>query len=93
MTVFNPSYLVKSRHGIWYFQMQIPLKIRKNNHRTLIRRSLRTRDRDVALSRSKFWYLTVVQKTYKCVQCVQCVQVKLSCFRILKTNYVKRNNM
>jgi len=24
MTVFNPSYLVKSRHGIWYFQMQVP---------------------------------------------------------------------
>jgi integrase len=61
MTVFNPSYLVKSRHGIWYFQMQIPLEFRKNNSRTLIRRSLRTRDRNIALSRSKFWYLKVVE--------------------------------
>ncbi len=64
MTVFNPSYLVKSRHGIWYFQMQIPLEFRKNNSRTLIRRSLRTRDRNVALSRSKFWYLKVVELKY-----------------------------
>ena len=64
MTVFNPSYLVKSRHGIWYFQMQIPLEFRKNNSRTLIRRSLRTRDRNVALSRSKFWYLKVVELDY-----------------------------
>jgi integrase len=61
MTVFNPSYLVTSRHGIWYFQMQIPLEFRKNNSRTLIRRSLRTRDRNIALSRSKFWYLKVVE--------------------------------
>jgi integrase len=61
MTVFNPSYLVKSRHGIWYFQIQIPLEFRKNNSRTLIRRSLRTRDRNIALSRSKFWYLKVVE--------------------------------
>lgn len=64
MTVFNPSYLVKSRHGIWYFQIQIPLQFRKNNSRTLIRRSLRTRDRNVALSRSKFWYLKVVELKY-----------------------------
>jgi integrase len=64
MTVFNPSYLVKSRHGIWYFQMQVPPNFRKNNSRTLIRRSLRTRDRNVALSRSKFWYLKVVELEY-----------------------------
>ena len=64
MTVFNPSYLVKSRHGIWYFQMQIPLEFRKNNSRRLIRRSLRTRDRNIALSRSKFWYLKVVELKY-----------------------------
>ena len=61
MTVFNPSYLVQSRHGIWYFQMQVPPDFRKKNSRTLIRRSLRTRDRNVALSRSKFWYLKVVE--------------------------------
>jgi len=64
MTVFNPSYLVKSRHGIWYFQIQIPLQFRKNKSRTLIRRSLRTRDRNIALSRSKFWYLKVVELKY-----------------------------
>ena len=64
MTVFNPSYLVQSRHGIWYFQMQVPPNFRKNNYRTLIRRSLRTRDRNVALSRSKFWYLKVVELDY-----------------------------
>ena len=64
MTVLNPSYLVKSRHGIWYFQMQVPPNFRKNNSRTLIRRSLRTRDRNVALSRSKFWYLKVVELEY-----------------------------
>jgi hypothetical protein len=64
MTVFNPSYLVQSRHGIWYFQMQVPPNFRKNNSRTLIRRSLRTRDRNVALSRSKFWYLKVVELDY-----------------------------
>lgn len=64
MTVFNPSYLVKSRHGIWYFQIQIPLEFRKNNSRALIRRSLRTRDLNIALSRSKFWYLKVVELKY-----------------------------
>ena len=64
MTVFNPSYLIQSRHGIWYFQMQVPPNFRKNNSRTLIRRSLRTRDRNVALSRSKFWYLKVVELDY-----------------------------
>ena len=64
MTVFNPSYLVQSRHGIWYFQMQVPPNFRKNNYRTLIRRPLRTRDRNVALSRSKFWYLKVVELDY-----------------------------
>ena len=64
MTVFNPSYLVQSRHGIWYFQMQVPPNFCKNNSRTLIRRSLRTRDRNIALSRSKFWYLKVVELDY-----------------------------
>ncbi|MGY8859207.1 MAG: DUF6538 domain-containing protein [Pseudomonadales bacterium] len=64
MTIFNPSYLVQSRHGIWYFQIQIPPKFRKNNSRTLFRRSLKTRDRNVALSRSKFWYIKVVRLDY-----------------------------
>lgn len=64
MTMFNPSYLVQSRHGIWYFQIQIPPNFRKNNSRTLFRRSLKTRDRNVALSRSKFWYIKVVGRDY-----------------------------
>jgi integrase len=44
--------------------MQVPPDFRKKNSRTLIRRSLRTRDRNVALSRSKFWYLKVVELKY-----------------------------
>ena len=64
MTVFNPSYLVQSRHGIWYFQIQIPPSFREKYSRALIRRSLKTRDRNVALSRSKFWYLKVVELDY-----------------------------
>jgi integrase len=64
MTFFNPSYLVQSRHGIWYFQVQIPPDFRKHHSRTLIRRSLRTRDRNVALSLSKYWYLKVIELNY-----------------------------
>ena len=64
MTIFNPSYLVQSRHGIWYFQIQIPSNCRKNNSRSLIRRSLRTRDRQVALSRSRYWYIQIVENNY-----------------------------
>ena len=64
MTSFNPSYLVQSRHGIWYFQIRIPKKIRKEKSKSLVRRSLKTRSRSDALSRSKFWYLKVIEFDY-----------------------------
>jgi len=64
MTVFNPLYLVQSRHGIWYFQIQIPPDFRKHHSRTLIRRSLKTRDQNIALSLSKYWYVKVVELNY-----------------------------
>ena len=64
MTVFNPLYLVQSRHGIWYFQIQIPPDFRKHHSRTLIRRSLKTRDQNIALSLSKYWYIKVVELNY-----------------------------
>jgi hypothetical protein len=44
--------------------MQVPLDFRKKNSRTLIRRYLRTRDCNIALSLSKFWYPKVVELEY-----------------------------
>lgn len=58
MTVNNPSFLVKSRHGIWYFQIQIPkLYRREKGVRKLFRRSLKTSNRQLALKLARKWWL------------------------------------
>ena len=56
MTIKTPSYIVKSRHGIWYFQIQIPKKLLSNNKRQLFRRSLKTTNRILALKRARVWW-------------------------------------
>ena len=57
----NPSYITKSRHGIWYFQFWMPERVRYNGktRRKLIRRSLRTRNRNKALRLARKWWLNM----------------------------------
>ena len=65
MTVKNPSYLVKSRHGIWYFQIQIPKKLQKNSKRKLFRKSLKTANRKSALSQARHWWVLMEKNNYE----------------------------
>lgn len=59
MTSRTPSYLTRSRHGIWYFQLWIPesYRLQSQSNRKLIRRSLKTRDRVVAMARARFLWV------------------------------------
>jgi integrase len=53
---FSPSYLMKNRYGIFYFQYRIPSKFLKIAHgRKLFRVSLRTRVRREALKQARKW--------------------------------------
>jgi hypothetical protein len=53
---FSPSYLMKNRYGIFYFQYRIPSKFLKIAHgRKLFRISLRTRVRREALRQARKW--------------------------------------
>lgn len=53
---FSPSYLMKNRYGIFYFQYRIPSNFLKiANGRKLIRISLRTRVRRDALKQARKW--------------------------------------
>jgi hypothetical protein len=66
LTVKNPSYLVKSRHGIWYFQIQIPKKLQKNGKkRKLFRKSLKTAYRKSALSQARHWWVLMEKNNYE----------------------------
>lgn len=53
----NPSFLIKSRHGIWYFQYWKP-KSRKSS-RKLIRKSLKTRNRTNALQLARRMWVSI----------------------------------
>ena len=65
MTVQNPSYLLKSRHGIWYFQIQIPKKFRTSQKRQLFKKSLRTTNRLLALKKSRLWWLKMEENDFR----------------------------
>ena len=59
----NPSYISKSRHGIYYFRCRIPLEVKKqyNISRNEVRKSLRTSNYSEALRKArKLW----VEMTY-----------------------------
>jgi len=64
MAIQNPSYLLKSRHGIWYFQVQIPKKYRKSDKRQLFRKSLKTTNRLLALKRARIWWLIMEENDF-----------------------------
>jgi len=55
MTVSNPTYITKSKHGVYYFQLLVPdgvarkVGIRSNRYI----RSLRTKDKRVALAKAR----------------------------------------
>jgi hypothetical protein len=65
MTVQTPSYLLKSRHGIWYFQIQIPEKFRTSQKRKLFRKSLKTSNRIIALKMAKIWWLRMEENDFQ----------------------------
>lgn len=44
-----PPYLIRSRHGIYYFRLVVPKRLQSSIGRTEIRRSLRTRSKREAL--------------------------------------------
>lgn len=57
----TPSYVVKSRHGIWYFQIWVPKsesKLGKTGQK-LFRRSLKTRNRKRALQLARRMWLLI----------------------------------
>ncbi|WP_458792337.1 DUF6538 domain-containing protein [Yoonia sp. MH D7] len=45
----NPTYLVLSRHGVFYFRWPLPASRHPENRRSEVRLSLRTRRPSVAL--------------------------------------------
>ncbi|WP_425431935.1 DUF6538 domain-containing protein [Halomonas saccharevitans] len=47
----NPPYLIRSRHGIYYFRLVIPPSQRSSIGKTEFRRSLRTRSKREAVMR------------------------------------------
>jgi hypothetical protein len=65
MAVLNPSYLLKSRHGIWYFQIQIPKKFSSTLKRQLFRKSLKTTNRLQALKKSRLWWLKMEENNFQ----------------------------
>lgn len=65
MTIKTPSYIVKSRHGIWYFQIQIPKILQNNNKRRLFRRSLKTTNRLEALKKAWIWWLRMSDNDFQ----------------------------
>jgi hypothetical protein len=51
---YSPSYLIKNRYGIFYFQYRIPAKLLAySNSQKFVRLSLRTRIRRDALMQSR----------------------------------------
>ncbi len=65
MTVQNPSYLLKSRHGIWYFQIQIPKKFTQSQKRKLFRKSLKTTTRVIALKKARLWWIKMEENDFQ----------------------------
>ncbi len=66
MSPLNPTYLLKSRHGIFYCRVRIPLSIKKqyNTTRNEIKRSLNTRDYSVALRAAKHLWVELENTDY-----------------------------
>lgn len=58
-----PSYLTLNRFGIYYFQYRVPeYQLNLHGGRKLIRKSLRTRDRRLALSLAQRWFQRMQDK-------------------------------
>lgn len=52
----NPSYLTQNKYGVYYFQLRIPVEHQIPGKRSLIRKSLYTKDRKTALEKArKLW--------------------------------------
>jgi hypothetical protein len=49
----NPTYLLKSRHGIFYFRMTVPKDRKKLMGKSEVKKSLKTRDPQIALKRAR----------------------------------------
>jgi Domain of unknown function (DUF6538) len=62
----NPSYLIKSPLGIFYFRVRIPSSIKNqyNSPKIEIRKSLNTRDISVALKEARRWWVKMEQTDY-----------------------------
>jgi len=58
MPNFIPTYLSRSRHGVYYFHYRIPKELKKaiGTDRSLFRRSLKTKDKRVAASLARHWW-------------------------------------
>ncbi len=58
-----PSHLYKNRFGTYYFRLVVPVDLRTflpdNNHE--IRRSLRTKDKSIAIIRCRYWSLRTTE--------------------------------
>lgn len=65
MTSRTPSYLLKSRLGIWYFQVQISKFVTNTGKRQLFRRSLKTRNRHEALKKARRWIIQMEDNNYE----------------------------
>jgi integrase len=60
MSSRTPSYIVKSRHGIWYFQYWVPKSANNSFQRQkIVRRSLRTTNRTEALDLARRMYVRI----------------------------------
>jgi len=60
-----PSYITTSRHGVFYFQIRIPVE-RQDLYtgRTLFRKSLRTKNRKSALYLAQRWWLRMMKSDF-----------------------------
>jgi integrase len=60
----SPSYIVKNRHGTYYFQYRLPKQVQTaSNSQKLFRISLRTKVRREALKQSKRWSIVMDELT------------------------------
>ncbi len=66
MKSLNPTYLYKSRHGIFYLRVRIPLSVKKqyNTAKNEIKRSLNTRNYSVALKAARRLWVELEKTDY-----------------------------
>ncbi|MEX1668364.1 DUF6538 domain-containing protein [Zhongshania guokunii] len=59
----NPSYVTRTKHGIYYFQIAVPRHL--NSKKTIIRKSLRTRCRRDALAQARQWWINMTKNNFE----------------------------